>query len=130
MLQQLCLYRHAYLSNYPVIGRQSVLLCFLNNLLCIKKISHVHEYLLISCILRRYSISNNILYMLNYTFSYKKFIYLFVLLLDLYLFRNVLSYHRALSFPYYTRDSLKYSFSRVLTLYMTLVLYTHLKLRC
>ena len=99
MLQQLCPYRHTYLSNYPVIGKQSVLLCFLNNLLCIIKISHIHEYLLISCILRRYLVSNNLLYMLNYTFSYNKFIYLFVLLLDLYLFRNVLSYHRALSLP-------------------------------
>ena len=95
----LCPYRHAYLSNYPVISRQSVLLCFLNNRSCIRKISHIHEYLLISCILRRYSLSNNLLYMLNYTFSYNKFIYLFVLLIDLYLFRNLLSYHRVLSLP-------------------------------
>ena len=99
MLQQLCPYRHAYLSNYPVIGRQSVLLCFLNNLSCIRKISHIHEFLLISCILRIYSLSNNLLYILNCTFSYNKFIYLFVLLLYLYLFRNVLSYHRTLSLP-------------------------------
>ena len=95
----LCPYRHAYLSNYPVIGRQSILLCFINNLSCIRKISHIHEYLLISCILRRYSLSNNLLYMLNCTFSYNKFIYLFVLLIDLYLFRNLLSYHRTLSLP-------------------------------
>ena len=95
----LCPYRHAYLSNYPVIGRQSILLCFLNNLSYIRKISHIHEYLLISCIFRRYSLSNNLLYVLNCTFSYNKFIYLFVLLIDLYLFRNLLSYHRALSFP-------------------------------
>ena len=37
MLQQLYPYRHAYLSNYPVISRQLVLLCFLNNLLGIRK---------------------------------------------------------------------------------------------
>ena len=44
MLQQLYPYRHAYISNYPVISRQSVLLCFLNNLLGIrKKISHIHK---------------------------------------------------------------------------------------
>ena len=32
MLQQLYPYRHAYLSNYPVISRKSVLFCSLNNL--------------------------------------------------------------------------------------------------
>ena len=37
MLQQLYPYRHAYLSNYPVIGRQSVLLCFHTNLVGIRK---------------------------------------------------------------------------------------------
>ena len=99
MLQQLCPYRQAYLSNYPVIGRQSVLLCFLNNLSVLEKISHIHEYLLISCILMRYSLSNNLLYMLNCTFSYKKIICIFVLIASLYLFRNLLSYHRALSLP-------------------------------
>ena len=103
----LCPYRHAYLSNYTVIGRQLVLLCFLNNISCIKKISHIHEYLLISCILRRYSLSNNLLYMLNCTFSYNKFIYLFVLLIELYLFRNLLSYHRELSLP--TSNTPRYS---------------------
>ena len=44
MLQILYPYSHAYLSNYPFISRQSVLLCFLNNLSGIrKKISHIHE---------------------------------------------------------------------------------------
>ena len=37
-LQQLYSYRHAYLSNYPVLSRQSFLLCFLNNLSGIRKI--------------------------------------------------------------------------------------------
>ena len=37
MLQQLYPYRHTYLSNYPIISRQSVLLCFINNLLGIRK---------------------------------------------------------------------------------------------
>ena len=37
MLQQLYPYRHAYLSNYPVIGRQFVLLCFHTNLVGIRK---------------------------------------------------------------------------------------------
>ena len=36
MLQHCYPYRHAYLSNYPIISRQSVLLCFLNNLSNIK----------------------------------------------------------------------------------------------
>ena len=106
MLQQLCPYKHAYLSNYPVIGRQSVLLCFLNNLLVLEKISHIHEYLLISCILMRYSLSNNLLYMLNCTFSYNKIICIFVLIASLYLFRNLLSYHRALSLPTSNSSSL------------------------
>ena len=38
ILQQLYPYRHAYLSNYPVISRQSVLLFFLKNLSGIRKI--------------------------------------------------------------------------------------------
>ena len=54
---------------------------------------------MISCILMRYSLSNNLLYMLNYTFSYNKIICIFVLIARLYLFRNLLSYHRALSLP-------------------------------
>ena len=99
MLQQVCPYRHAYLSNYPVIGKQSALLCFLNNLSLLEKISHIYEYLLISCIFMRYSLSNNLLYMLNCTFSYNKIICTFVLIASLYLFRNLLSYHRALSLP-------------------------------
>ena len=37
MLQQLYPYRHAYLSNYSVLSRQSFLLCFLNNLSGIRK---------------------------------------------------------------------------------------------
>ena len=91
---------HAIFVAYnPVIGKQSVLLCFLNNLLVLEKISHIYEYLLISCILMRYSLSNNLLYMLNCTFSYNKIICIFVLIASLYLFRNLLSYHRALSFP-------------------------------
>ena len=56
MLQQLYPYRHAYLSNYSVISRQSVLLCFLNNLLGMRK-----RYLIISCVLMRYSLPNNFL---------------------------------------------------------------------
>ena len=38
MLQQLYPYRNVYLSNYSVIIRQSVLLCFFNNLSGIRKI--------------------------------------------------------------------------------------------
>ena len=38
MVEQLYSYRHAYLFDYPFISRQSVLLCFLNNLLGIRKI--------------------------------------------------------------------------------------------
>ena len=109
MLQRLCPYRHAYLSNYPIIGRQSVLLCFLNNLLVLENISHIHEYQLISCILMRYSLLNNLLYMLNGTFSYNKIICIFVLIASLYLFRNLLSYHRALSLP--TSNSPRRSFT-------------------
>ena len=80
MLQQLCPYRHAYLSNYPIIGKQSVLLFFLNNLSVLEKISHIHEYLFISCILMRYSLSNNLLYMLNCIFFYitKSYPYLYL----------------------------------------------------
>ena len=37
--------------------------------------------------------------MLNCTFSYNKIICIFVLIACLYLFRNLLSYHRALSLP-------------------------------
>ena len=105
MLQHLCPYRHAYLSSYPVIGRQLVLLYFLNNFSVLEKISHIHEFLRISCILMKYSLSNNLLYMLNYTFSYNKIICIFVLISSLYLFRNLLSYHRALSLP--TSNSLR-----------------------
>ena len=36
MLQHCYPYKHIYLSNYPVISRQSILLCFLNNLSNIK----------------------------------------------------------------------------------------------
>ena len=38
MLWQLYPYRNVYLSNYLIISRQSVLLCFLNSLLGIRKI--------------------------------------------------------------------------------------------
>ena len=55
MLQQLYPYKHVYLSNYPVISRQSVLLCFFNNLSGIRK-----RYLIISCILMRYSLALHI----------------------------------------------------------------------
>ena len=41
--------RHAHLSLYQVLSRQSILLHFLY-------ISHIHEYLLLSCMLMRYTL--------------------------------------------------------------------------
>ena len=53
MLQQLYLpYRHAYLSIYPVISRQ--LVCIMFSFMYYTIISHIHEYLMISCIHMRY----------------------------------------------------------------------------
>ena len=53
MLQRLYLpYRHAYLSIYPVICRQ--LVCIMVSFMYYTMISHIHEYLLISCIHMRY----------------------------------------------------------------------------
>ena len=77
MLQRLYLpYRHAYLSIYPVICRQ--LICIMVSFMNYTMISHIHEYLLISCIHMRYLLSNSIslITMLLYFFIEPNYTYI------------------------------------------------------